>query len=106
MEEPEESQSSDAGFNWRGVGWNLWLSRALVGGIAVWLIAGAIRIIIRDFFIDPAGYVFSPNEFTAKSIVRVASWALAIETIAFRAWLGAAVLLGFLWVRDRPASSN
>lgn len=105
MEEPEE-EIEEPRFDWRSVDWRLWLSRVLVGGIILWLVAGAIRIILQVFFVSPAGYIFTPNEFSARGIVRFTSWSLAVETVAYRAWLASAVLLGFLWLQDRPPRAN
>ena len=98
MDEPRETQS--AGFDWRTIDWRVWLARVLVVGLVLWVVAGSVRTAIQ-VFASPGLYAYVPLGSGRGALATWAEWLVTMETIAFRAWVAAGILLGFIWLRRR-----
>ena len=98
MEEPDEIEH--AGFDWRTLDWKIWLARVLVMGLVLWVVAGAVRTAIQ-VFASPGLYAYVPLGLGRGALATWAEWLVTMETIAFRAWVAAGILLGFIWLRRR-----
>jgi hypothetical protein len=95
---PEETEQG--GFDWRTIDWKVWLARVLVVGLVLWVLAGGVRTAIQAFFLNIGGFfAYVPLGPSGGALAKSAEFLLTIETISFRIWVAAGVLLGFLWLR-------
>jgi hypothetical protein len=100
VNEPEEIEGDEdvLPFDWRGL-----LVKLLLGGVVLWVLAGAVRIILSVYSVPGEGFIGLGEESYSGTTLRVVQAATVVESIAFKVWVAAAVLLGFVWLRDRSS---
>lgn len=79
----------------------------LIGGLAVWLLAGATRTVVSTYAFSGEGLFVSDGHFTsdpdsaAPGTFELVKAAAIVEDIALRLWITSGVVLAVLVLRDR-----
>ena len=111
MAEREELEAKGRRLDWRTIEWRVWFGRTLVVSLVGWILAAATRTIVLMYFFH-GGVFISPEGFVANTErghqagFELLKACVAVESVAFHAWIASAVILAFLIVRDRASRSN
>jgi hypothetical protein len=97
VSEPEYDDSDPRPLDWEKL--FRWL---FVIGVSLWVIAGAVYIVLLAYFAGPFGGTFyTDSESAGRIVTAITRIAFTVESIAFKAWIASGVLLAFVWLRTR-----
>ena len=95
MDEPGHGELAPEPFDWDRL-----LRWFLVGGLAVWIVAGSISWVLLAYFSDSFGGFITGTETGGHLVSGTYKATTTLAAIAFRVWVGAATLYAFGAIRE------